>query len=394
MANAKTRPKKPYPSFPLTPHANGQYCKKIRGKVHFFGVWAESQAALDRYHAVSADLHAGHQPRNLSRGEPTVKDACNAFLNWQKDKLDAGEIGLRWFEDCRSILTEFAKAVGKGCVVDDLQATDFQGYRAKLAKRLGVHALRRHITAIKGAFKYAYDMDLIERPVRFGRGLDAPTVAQARRAKQKAEAANGKRLFTKDELVRLVAEADEGDLKAAILLGINGGFGNTDCSTLPRSAVDFGTGVISYARPKTGVQRVVPVWPETVQALQRVLAHRPTPGGEEAAKLVFLTPRGNPLVRQVTKTNDEGVTTVTNIDALHARFASLLKSLGLKRPGIGFYTLRHTFRTWADESHDQHAIHRIMGHAIPGMSGIYVQEIGLDRLRAVVGHVREKLFSQ
>jgi hypothetical protein len=93
-----------------------------------------------------------------------VKDACNAFLNWQRDKLDAGEIGPRWFEDCRSILTEFAQSVGKRCVVDDLQATDFQRYRAKLAKRLGVHALRRHITVIKGAFKYAYDTNLIEHP--------------------------------------------------------------------------------------------------------------------------------------------------------------------------------------------------------------------------------------
>lgn len=201
--------------------------------------------------------------------------------------------------------------------------------------------------------------------------------------------ANGKRLFTKDELLALVAEANEGYLNVAILLGINGGFGNTDCSMLPRSAVDFGTCVISYARPKTGVQRVVPVWPETVQALQRVIARRPTPSGDEATNLVFLTPYGNPLVRQVTKTNDEGVTTVTNIDKLHARFVSLLKSLRLKRPEIGFYTLRHTFRTWADETHDQHAIHRIMGHAIPGMSGIYVQEIELDRPRAVSGHVRE-----
>jgi hypothetical protein len=35
-----------------------------------------------------------------------------------------------------------------------------------------------------------------------------------------------------------------------------------------------------------------------------------------------------------------------------------------------------------------------MGHAIPGMSGIYVEEIGLDRLRAVVEHVRQKVFGE
>jgi hypothetical protein len=33
-----------------------------------------------------------------------------------------------------------------------------------------------------------------------------------------------------------------------------------------------------------------------------------------------------------------------------------------------------------------------MGHAIPGMSGLYIEDIGLDRLRAVVEHVRQKLW--
>ncbi len=43
-------------------------------------------------------------------------------------------------------------------------------------------------------------MNVTEHPVKFGRGFDVPTVAQARRAKQKAEAANGKRLFAKEKL--------------------------------------------------------------------------------------------------------------------------------------------------------------------------------------------------
>ena len=115
---------------------------------------------------------------------------------------------------------------------------------------------------------------------------------------------------------------------------------------------------------------------------------------EHVARLALATRRGNPLVRQNTRIDPEsGMMRTSNLDKLSMRFAKLLERLGLKRRGIGFYTLRHTFRTWADDTNDQHAIHRIMGHAIPGMSGIYVQDIELARLRAVVDRVRTKLFS-
>jgi hypothetical protein len=138
--------------------------------VHFFGVWADPGAALERYHAMAADLHAGRPTRlsTLSHTDPTVKDVCNSFLGWQKDKLDSGEIGARWFADSREIVSEFATAVGKERLATDLRPEDFQRYRLKLAKRLGVHALTRHVTCIRSLFKYAYDVDLINDPVKLG----------------------------------------------------------------------------------------------------------------------------------------------------------------------------------------------------------------------------------
>ena len=84
------KPTKPCPSFPLTAHNNGQWCKKIRGKPHFFGVWADPQAALDNYLRVVADLHAGKQPpqATLSPDTVTIKDVCNHYLTHQQHKVD------------------------------------------------------------------------------------------------------------------------------------------------------------------------------------------------------------------------------------------------------------------------------------------------------------------
>lgn len=38
---SKYRSKKPYPELPLFVHNNGQWCRKINGKIHSFGKWEE-----------------------------------------------------------------------------------------------------------------------------------------------------------------------------------------------------------------------------------------------------------------------------------------------------------------------------------------------------------------
>ena len=59
-------------------------------------------------------------------------------------------------------------------------------------------------------------------------------------------------------------------LKAMVLLGINCGFGNTDCANLPLTALDLDRGWLNYPRPKTGTNRRCHLWPETGAALRNV----------------------------------------------------------------------------------------------------------------------------
>src|SRR5262249_2350799 len=75
-----TNPAKPYPSFPLTPHPTGSWCKKIRGRLHYFGPWNDPEAALAKYLEQKDALHAGRTPWP-DPDALTIKDLCNQFLN-------------------------------------------------------------------------------------------------------------------------------------------------------------------------------------------------------------------------------------------------------------------------------------------------------------------------
>jgi integrase len=279
---------------------------------------------------------------------------------------------------------------GKNRLAADLGATDFALLRNRLAKRYGPHGLGTAIQCVRCLFKFAYDGELLDRPIRFGPGFMRPSkkVLRLHRAKQ------GAKLFTAAEIRALIDGAlvvgKEGpelvqagvQLRAMFLLGINCGFGNTDCGRLPRKAVDLENSIIDYPRPKTGIPRRCPLWPETVAALREALAYRPEPKDPADAGLVFVTAKGGCWAKDI---NDCPVAKET---------AKLLKKLHINgRKGLGYYTLRHTFRTVADEAKDQPAADHVMGHEVAHMSSVYRERVSDERLRAVTEHVRKWLFA-
>ena len=81
VKQAPEKPSKPYPDFPLFPHATRRWAKKIRGKMIYFGPWDDPDAALAKYQLQRDDLYAGRVPR-ISEGL-TVRDLINHFLTRQ-----------------------------------------------------------------------------------------------------------------------------------------------------------------------------------------------------------------------------------------------------------------------------------------------------------------------
>src|SRR6516162_5328372 len=95
----KNKPAKPYPDYPLTPHPSGRWCKKIRGRMFYFGPWHDTQGALSRYLEQRDDLHAGRVPAAASANGLSVRELCNRFLTSKKHKLETGQLSPQSFGD-------------------------------------------------------------------------------------------------------------------------------------------------------------------------------------------------------------------------------------------------------------------------------------------------------
>jgi integrase len=387
------KPAKPRPDFPLYAHAVGRWAKTIRGRTFYFGTWSDPEGALREYLDAKDDLYAGRTPG--SKGGVTVRDVCNAFIRSKRIDLDAGRLSPCTFCDydrcCRALIDEF----GATRRILDLKPNDFEKHYTHLSHQYGVATLGREITMRRSVFRYAYESDLIDRPVKFGPKFKTPSKQDLRKFKAKSEHANGKKLFTAKEIRVLLGIANP-QLKAMILLGINGGMGNTDCSSLPLTALDLDGAWLIFSRPKTGINRRIPLWSETVAALRQVIVNRRQPADKADAGLVFLTRSGLRWVRygfKETKRLGKTLIRPQSNNQLAKEFSKLLFDFGLKRPRIGFYTLRHTFETIAGGCKDQVAVDSIMGYSDPSIASEYRHGIDDSRLRAVVEHVRQWLFA-
>lgn len=369
--------RKPYPTFPLTPRKDGRFAKKIKGIYYTFGSDGDWRAAQDEYYRVADAVHKG---RSLPKEIPeaiTVRQCANRYLANREKDVDAKTLTLGSWDNYRKCLMRFARFIGPHQRMASLGPDDFTRFAHHLREtaQLGSYAYNRARSLIAAWLTYSAREEWI-KPVNVGNGFKKIPAGKMR--------SNRKPRLLSPGMVKAILLHAGPQMRAMILLGLNGGFGATDCATLTRDAVDLDAAVIRFPRAKTGLPRTVPLWSETVDALRIVLASRP------ADPLVFRTNHGAQWVRVTRKGK-----TITTKDSVGFEFYKILAKLWMKDQfkGVGFYVCRHTHATYANEVRDSDARLHLMGRRLPGLDGdTYVEGIFLPRLEAITSHIRNRLL--
>ena len=196
--------------------------------------------------------------------------------------------------------------------------------------------------------------------------MKKPSRKVIRRERAKA----GSKMFAPAE-IQLLLRCASPQMRAMIYLALNAGLGPEDLARLKTSNLQDAW--LDYPRPKTGIERRVPLWPETRQALAAVI--------REGDEVVFRTCKGNPWTAKSVRGTDSPIS---------AAFTKLCKKLEIYKAGRGFYALRHVCETVGGESGDQIATDFILGHTPPSddMRATYRERMKPARLYKLVKFIR------
>jgi len=362
MAKSNSKRKTRSDKFPLTRHKTGQYCKKIKGKIYYFGT--NKKEALSRYLEQAAYLHGGKMSNSKSNERTlSIKTLCNLYLDHQESRSIIGEIKYRRLYDQTSLLKDFVKFIGPNRVVSDISTVDLQNYRKKLIKSgKAPETINNRIATVKALYNWAVDNEIIDHSPRL-------------RAVKKIKQTRRERPTFKTDQIQTLLEIANIKMKAMIWLGLNCGFGCTDCAELKWKNLDLENGRVIFPRGKTGIERNLPLWPETILALKQV---------PKEGELVFYTQKGNPWVWAGRKKRKDGNERYIKGDVVSKAFSKLMKKAGIRKPyGVGFYTLRRTAATLTARSGDPFAVQRLLGHADLKMATTYVQDVSEQTDRAI-----------
>lgn len=157
----------------------------------------------------------------------TLKQLCDLYLEYQYLKVQAKALTAAHHDEQIKSLKKLISFIGPSRKIDEISTLDLQSYRRKLQKEYSTaHRMNLHISIMKAMFHWATKNDVLS----FIPNIDA--VSRGRIVHKQRQ------IFSSDLIRQLIIVADV-QMKAMIWLGINCGFGCTDCAELKWRNIDF-----------------------------------------------------------------------------------------------------------------------------------------------------------
>ncbi len=326
----------------------------INGHRYYFGT--DWKGALAKYEAF-----IGETPKVDGF---VIADLVERFMDHKELQVEANEIKPDTMAEYKRTCDRLIEILGKWTSLAGLEPSHFMRLRAELAKQMSVVTLKGQLVRLRTMFEFAFEVGLVEVPLRYKTSLKAPAARLIRQSKNKTN-----KLFTSVEISALT-KAASGFMAPAIWLGINCGLGNTDVCNLKWSHIKGRW--LEFPRVKTGVTRRSYLWSETVAAIDKWYSD--SIESEYVCQGVYGQKLG---------AGDSNSTPIAHL------FSAITESCKIE--GRGFYALRHTYRTIADGAGDEPAVYLTMGHSDSRIGANYRHRIEDSRLIAVSNFVREWL---
>jgi len=374
--------KKEHPDFPLTVHPSGQWSKRVRGKVHYFGTLNSQEAALALWLKEKDFLLAGMEPPSYNNGV-TLESMFTDHLRDVDERIAVGRLSMRTRGDYTALPKIFAEAGLLGMPVKALEPIHF----TMIANALGksgrtLRTQKNIIMAIRAVFNWGGPdgMGLFDK-ISFGPRFKAPS-SEAIEVEQ--EEAGLLRFFDQETILGAMETATP-MLKIAILLGINCAFypSDTIAITLDHLHLDEPIPYHDFRRVKTKRRRMAILWPETVSAIKAYIRRRRPLDSSE--RRLLLTRDGKPY--SAPKSSSD----------LIRSFNQTVKRIGGRQKYASLGSLRHTYATIVDSVPDQVMIDLTMGHTNKSIQKRIYRQFNLDelpRLRVLADEVRAWLFNK
>jgi integrase len=393
-------------------HRCGQWVRKIpngRGgqRTLYLGPWADPDGALALWRRVERALvdgrpvdavlgrgaSAGGLDRSGVLASDSLDDAVLAWLDWQHDRARAGVVGFDTYGACCTIGRWLLSELDGRMRLDHLGVADFDHLARRMA-HLKPTTRGQRVAVVRALFNWLHRQHQVDPPP-FGLFFAKPSTRERRRHDRKTKAAP----YTAPELRRLIAAAPPW-LRACVMLAANAGFGPSDLADLDvrdlvvvlerrtvvgpdgrERVVRVRRGRLDTRRAKTEAIRRVPLWPETLAAIEQA---RVGPRRLDEPDAPLLASRSGTRLGGIGKGERYRRTLVTQ------GFTALRRRLDMRGH---FYLIRATFDTQAFRVPDDTARRIIMGHVIDRMDETYVRRYPWERLDAVAEHVRRWLFA-